>query len=82
MRAAVTTPCQHCLQVYLCVLAWQQYTTLIIHEKHSPPVHYTQSNRIPFSDCDLYVLKYLEANAGKYPAATIESIRAIHADKL
>jgi len=40
------------------------------------------SRKFKIADCDLYVLKYLEANASKFPAATIESIRAIHADKL
>lgn len=40
------------------------------------------SRKFKVVDCDLYVLKHLEANAGRYPATTISSIRAIHADKL
>jgi len=39
------------------------------------------SRKFKIVDCDLYVLKYLEVNASKFPASTIESIRAIHSDK-
>lgn len=38
------------------------------------------SRKFQIVDCDLYVLKYLEANAANYPESIIASIRAIHKD--